>query len=103
MGSTSLLRSGLADNIREVHGKPDLAADPGTCNILAAEHAETHAEAVPDRVLASNQGLELTFAQIPVVRVPTINLNAQRQPRGEIVQDRYTSRVNVTTRGLYPV
>src|SRR5947209_11938256 len=93
--------SRLVQNVGEIHGEPDLAADSGARNIFAPEHAEIEGHAVAKCVLTANQSLELASAQIPVSGKPSVNLAAERQPRSEVVQDRETSRVNVATCALY--
>ena len=65
-------------DIREIHGEPDLATDPGTRNILASEQTETEGQAVADRVLASGHRLKLPSPQIPAVGVRAVNLASQR-------------------------
>src|SRR5882724_1606794 len=87
-------------NVGEIHGEPDLAAEPGACNIFASEHAEIERHAVANCVLTANQSLELALAQIPVIGEPTVDLAAERQPASEVMQDRETSCVNVATRAL---
>lgn len=88
-------------NVREIQGEPDLAAYPGTRYVSAAERTETETQAVPKRILASEQSLELALGQIPVVRVSPVNLAPQREPCGEVVQDRHAAGINVTARVAY--
>src|SRR5690349_17064167 len=83
-------------NVRKIHGEPDLAAYARTRDVFAAERAETETQAVSNRVLASEQSLELALGQIPVVRVSPVNLAPQRESGCEVVQDRHAAGINVT-------
>src|SRR5205085_5872844 len=50
-------------DVGKIHCNADLAADPGTGNVFASQHAETKTQAIANCVLAATHGLKLASPQ----------------------------------------
>jgi hypothetical protein len=70
---------GLTDYAGEIHGKPDLEADPLACHVFASKCTESQAQTLTDQILPTEQCLELPLAQISVLCVRAIDLSSERQ------------------------
>ena len=71
---------------REIHGKAQLAADSGTCRVLAGDETEGEAEALADRILPSAKELQLRPGQTCSIGDGAEQLASQGQTGTKVVQ-----------------
>src|SRR5215831_6005330 len=93
---------GLANHVRKIHGKAGLKADQWARDVLAAQSAETQAQALPNLILPPDQRLELGLAQISILGISSINLGAERQSGVDPAQNGEPSSKNMSPRRVYP-
>src|SRR5690349_3150178 len=92
-------RGGRAPDIREIHGEADLASDAGTGDVLPSQHSEVEGHAVSKLNLAADHRLELAPGQVGIGTVSTEEFSPEREPGGEVVENRHATGNHVATRG----
>jgi hypothetical protein len=86
-------------DVREVHGEANLAADSWARDVLAPEQSKTESQSIANRVGAADQRLELASAETAVVGEAAIDLAAQGQSRRKVVKKRDAAREYMPAHG----